>query len=46
MVQDAVAALSVLGYKVPDADKAVRQALVALGAGASTEQLIKHALGR
>jgi holliday junction DNA helicase RuvA len=45
-VQDAVSALSVLGYKVPDADKAVRQALVALGADASTEKLIKHALGR
>jgi len=45
-VQDAVSALSVLGYKVPDADKAVRQALIALGGEASTEQLIKHALGR
>ena len=45
-MQDAVSALSVLGYKVPEADKAVRQALIALGGEASTEQLIKHALGR
>lgn len=45
-VQDAVSALGVLGYKVPDADKAVRQALIALGGEATTEQLIKHALGR
>jgi Holliday junction DNA helicase RuvA len=45
-VQDAVSALSVLGYKVPEADKAVRQAMVALGGNATTEQLIKHALGR
>lgn len=45
-VQDAVAALAVLGYKVPEADKAVRQAMVALSGNATTEQLIKHALGR
>lgn len=45
-IQDAIAALTVLGYKLPDADKAVRQATVALGGNASTEQLIKHALGR
>ncbi len=45
-ISDAVAALSVLGYKTADADKAVRQAMIALGVEASTEQLIKHALGR
>jgi Holliday junction DNA helicase RuvA len=43
---DAIAALSVLGYKTAEADKAVRQAVLALGADAPTEQLIKHALGR
>ena len=42
---DAVLALVALGYKAPDADKAVRQALAALGAAASTEALIKKALG-
>lgn len=45
-LSDAVAALSVLGYKTAEADKAVRQAMIALGGEASTEQLIKHALGR
>ncbi len=45
-VADAVAALVVLGYKTADADKAVRQAAVALGGSPSTEQLIKKALGR
>ena len=44
-VRDAVLALVALGYKAPDADKAVRQAWVALGPGASTEALIKRALG-
>jgi Holliday junction DNA helicase RuvA len=44
-VRDAVLALVALGYKAPEADKAVRQALVALGASASTEALIKKALG-
>lgn len=44
-VRDAVLALVALGYKAPDADKAVRQAWVALGASASTEALIKKALG-
>lgn len=43
-IRDAVLALVALGYKAPDADKAVRQALVALGPGASTETLIKRAL--
>lgn len=45
-ITDAVAALAVLGYKTAEADKAVRQAMIALGGEASTEQLIKHALGR
>jgi Holliday junction DNA helicase RuvA len=44
-IRDAVLALTALGYKAADADKAVRQAWVALGAGASTEALIKKALG-
>ncbi len=46
VVADAVAALVVLGYKTADADKAVRQAMVALGGSPTTEQLIKKALGR
>ncbi len=44
-VRDAVMALIALGYKMPDADRAVRQAWVALGSGATTEALIKKALG-
>jgi Holliday junction DNA helicase RuvA len=44
-VNDAVLALAALGYKASDADKAVRQAWVALGPKASTEALIKKALG-
>lgn len=44
-IRDAVLALTALGYKAADADKAVRQASVALGASASTEALIKKALG-
>jgi Holliday junction DNA helicase RuvA len=43
--RDAVMALVALGYKTADADKAVRQALVALGPSASTEALIRKALG-
>lgn len=43
--RDAVLALSTLGYKVADADKAVRAAALKLGPDASTEQLIKVALG-
>ena len=45
-VRDAVLALIALGYKAPDADKAVRQASVALGLKATTETLIKQALGQ
>ncbi len=41
---DAVAALVALGYRPPDADKAVRKALAALGGAATTEALIKKAL--
>lgn len=41
---DAVLALTALGYKPADADKAVRTAALALGADASTEALIKKAL--
>ena len=44
-ISDAVLALSALGYKSSDADKAVRQAWIALGSAASTEALIKKALG-
>ena len=44
-VNDAVLALTALGYKPADADKAVRQAWVALGPAATTEALIKKALG-
>lgn len=44
-VNDAVLALTALGYKAADADKAVRQAWIALGAKATTEELIKKALG-
>lgn len=44
-VNDAVLALTALGYKAADADKAVRQAWISLGPKASTEALIKKALG-
>ena len=43
--RDAVMALVALGYKIPDADKAVRQAGLILGPTATTEQLVKKALG-
>ena len=43
--QDAVAALIALGYKPADADAAVRRAAIALGADATTQALIKRALG-
>jgi Holliday junction DNA helicase RuvA len=42
---DAVAALVALGYRVNDADEAVRRASIALGADATTEALVKKALG-
>ncbi len=42
--RDAVAALIALGYKAADADQAIRRAALALGATATTEQLIKKAL--
>ncbi len=38
-------ALIALGYKAADADKVVRQAWISLGPAATTEQLIKKALG-
>jgi Holliday junction DNA helicase RuvA len=41
---DAVAALVALGYKVSDADEAIRRASLVLGRGATTEALIKRAL--
>jgi Holliday junction DNA helicase RuvA len=44
-IRDAVLALVALGYKAADADKSVRQAWVNLGPGATTEALIKKALG-
>lgn len=44
-VGDAVAALGALGYKIADADSAVRRASLALGPDATTEALIKKALG-
>jgi Holliday junction DNA helicase RuvA len=44
-LSDAVLALTALGYKSADADRAVRQAWIALGSAASTEALIKKALG-
>ena len=43
--RDAVSALIALGYKAADADQAVRRATLALGPDASTEALIKKALG-
>lgn len=44
-VRDAVLALVALGYKAAEADKSVRQALIAIGPNATTEALIKRALG-
>lgn len=42
---DAMAALIALGYKAPEAEKAIAKAVQALGVNASTEALIKKALG-
>jgi holliday junction DNA helicase RuvA len=44
-IRDAAMALVALGYKPSDADKSIRQAWVAIGPSASTEALIKKALG-
>ena len=44
--QDAVSALLTLGYKATDADQAIRKASESLGNEASTEELIRKALGR
>jgi len=44
-LRDAVLALAALGYKPADADAAIRRATLALGPKATTEQLIKKALG-
>ena len=44
-LRDAVLALSALGYKTADADEAVRRVMLTLGPKATTEQLIKKALG-
>ena len=44
-VRDAVLALAALGYKAADADEAIRRAGLSLGLKATTEQLIKKALG-
>jgi holliday junction DNA helicase RuvA len=44
-IRDAVLALTALGYKTADADEAVRRASLALGTKATTEALIKKALG-
>jgi holliday junction DNA helicase RuvA len=43
--RDAVAALVALGYKAAEADQSVRRASLALGPEATTEALIKRALG-
>jgi len=44
-MRDAVLALTTLGYKAADADEAIRRAMLAIGPKATTEQLIKKALG-
>jgi Holliday junction DNA helicase RuvA len=44
-IHDAVLALTALGYKTAQADEAVRRAVLTLGSKATTEQLIKKALG-
>lgn len=43
--RDAVSALIALGFKAADADQAIRRSALALGGTASTEALIKKALG-
>ncbi|MFA6963063.1 MAG: Holliday junction branch migration protein RuvA [Opitutaceae bacterium] len=44
-MRDAVLALTALGYKAADADESIRRAILSLGPKATTEQLIKKALG-
>jgi holliday junction DNA helicase RuvA len=44
-IRDAVMALAALGYKTDLADEAIRRAVLQLGPTATTEQLIKKALG-
>ncbi|CAM2849684.1 Holliday junction branch migration protein RuvA [Rariglobus hedericola] len=44
-MRDAILALNALGYKTADADEAIRRAILAIGPKATTEQLIKKALG-
>lgn len=44
-VADAVRALVALGFKPADADAAVRNAMVAVGPGASVEELVRRGLG-
>ena len=44
-MRDAVLALTALGFKTADADEAIRRATLAIGPKATTEQLIKKALG-
>ena len=44
MFQDAIAALSALGYKIPEADKAVNRAINKLGTSTTVEEIIKTAL--
>jgi Holliday junction DNA helicase RuvA len=44
-IRDAVLALVALGYKPADVDASVRRASLALGPKATTEQLVKKALG-
>lgn len=42
--QDAIAALTALGYKITEADKSVNRAIAKLGPSASVEEIIKTAL--
>jgi len=45
-LKDAVSALVALGYKVGEADKAVRKAVESLGPEATTEALVKEAFSK
>jgi Holliday junction DNA helicase RuvA len=42
--QDAIAALTALGYKITEADKSVNRAITKLGPAATVEEIIKTAL--